>query len=131
MLFRSTLPPRLRTDGSSLLNLARNVGSSVGISVMITMLTRNTQTSHSDLASHITPAMVDVIDVSTLNRFGAFGDAALRVIDGMVTQQAAMIAYIDDFYLMMWMSLAAVPLVLIMRKSRDGTAGPPPGPPEH
>ncbi|MEO6152150.1 MAG: DHA2 family efflux MFS transporter permease subunit [Croceibacterium sp.] len=120
----ATLPPRLRTDGSSLLNLTRNVGSSIGISVMITLLTHNTQVSHSDLASHITPAMANVIDLSTLDRFGQYGDAALRMVDGMVTRQAAMIAYIDDFYLMMWMSLASLPLVLIMRKSR-GRPTPP------
>ncbi|MEO6042274.1 MAG: DHA2 family efflux MFS transporter permease subunit [Croceibacterium sp.] len=123
----ATLPPRLRTDGSSLLNLTRNVGSSIGISIMVTLLTRNTQTSHSDLASHITPAMVDVIDLSALDRFGQYGDAALRLVDAMVSRQAAMIAYIDDFYLMMWLSLASVPLVLIMRKSRGGPTGPPPG----
>jgi DHA2 family multidrug resistance protein len=126
----ATLPPRLRTDGSSLLNLTRNVGSSIGISIMITLLTRNTSTSHVDLSSHITPAMVDVIDLSTLDRFGEYGDAVLRFLDAMVTRQAAMVAYIDDFYLMMWMSLASVPLVLIMRKSRGGPAGPS-GPPEH
>src|SRR5690606_35390049 len=43
------LPPRLRTDGSSLLNLTRSVRSSIGISVMMTLLSRNTQTSHADL----------------------------------------------------------------------------------
>jgi DHA2 family multidrug resistance protein len=124
----ATLPPRLRTDGSSLLNLTRNVGSSVGISIMMTLLSRNTSTSHSDLASHITPAMADVIDLSTLDRYQQYGDAALRMVDLIVTRQAAMVAYIDDFYLMMWMSLASVPLVLIMRRSR---AQAPPGPPSH
>jgi DHA2 family multidrug resistance protein len=125
----ATLPPHLRTDGSSLLNLTRNVGSSIGISIMVTLLTRNTTVSHVDLSSHITPAMVDVIDLSTLDRFGQYGDAALRFIDAMVTRQAAMVAYVDDFWLMMWMSLASVPLVLIMRKSRGQPVQA--GPPEH
>lgn len=125
----ATLPPRLRTDGSSLLNLTRNVGSSIGISIMITLLTHNTRVSHSDLASHITPAMLSVIDLSTLDRFSQYGAAALRLVDAMVTRQAAMVAYVDDFYLMMWMSLASVPLVLIMRKSRGGPMRA--GPPEH
>ena len=114
----ATLPPHLRTDGSSLLNLTRNVGSSVGISIMETLLTHNIQVSHSDLASHITASMVNVIDLSTLDRFGDYGAAALGLINAEVSRQAAMVAYIDDFYLMMWMSLAAIPLVLIMRKSR-------------
>jgi DHA2 family multidrug resistance protein len=51
----ATLPPELRTDGSSLLNLTRSVGSSIGISVVMTLLARNIQTSHSELVSHITP----------------------------------------------------------------------------
>jgi DHA2 family multidrug resistance protein len=113
----ATLPPHLRTDGSSLLNLARSVGSSVGISVMVILLSRNTQTSHSDLAAHITPAMTGAVDLSALDRFQQGGEAALSMLDALVTRQAAMIAYIDDFYLLMWLSLASVPLVLIMRKS--------------
>jgi DHA2 family multidrug resistance protein len=72
--------------------------------------------------------MADVIDLSTLDRYQQYGDAALRMVDLIVTRQAAMVAYIDDFYLMMWMSLASVPLVLIMRRSR---AQAPPGPPSH
>jgi DHA2 family multidrug resistance protein len=123
----ATLPPRLRTDGSSLLNLTRSVGSSIGISVMMTLLSRNTQTSHSDLASHITPAVTSAIDISSFERFQQYGEAGMGMLDAMVTQQAAMIAYVDDFYLMMWLSLASVPLVLIMRKSGApaGRAEPP------
>jgi DHA2 family multidrug resistance protein len=113
----ATLPPRLRTDGSSLLNLTRSVGSSVGISVMITLLSRNTQTSHSDLAGHVTPAITSMVDLSSFERFQQYGETALGMLDLEVTRQAAMIAYVDDYWLMMWLSLASVPLVLIMRGS--------------
>ncbi|HEU4651180.1 MAG TPA: DHA2 family efflux MFS transporter permease subunit [Croceibacterium sp.] len=113
----ATLAPQLRTDGSSLLNLARSVGSSIGISVMMTLLSRNTQTSHSDLAGHVTPAITSMIDLSSLERFQQYGEAGLGMLDAMVTRQAMMVAYIDDYWLMMWLSLAAVPMVLIMRKS--------------
>lgn len=113
----ATLPPQLRTDGSSLLNLTRSVGSSIGISVMITLLSRNTQTSHSDLAGHITPAITGMLDLSSLDRFQQYGEAGLGVLDALVTRQAAMVAYVDDFWLMMWLSLASVPMVLIMRKN--------------
>ena len=95
----------------------------------MTLLARNTETSHSDLASHITPTMAEVTDLSTMDRFQQAGEAAMEVLDMMVTRQAAMVAYIDDYWLMMWMSLAAVPLVLIMRKSSG--AAPRAGPPEH
>ena len=96
---------------------------------MMTLLSRNTQTSHSDLAGHITPAITGMLDLSSLERFNQYGQAGLAVLDGMVTQQAAMIAYVDDFWLMMWLSLASVPMVLIMRKS--GAPAARPEPPAH
>ena len=113
----ATLPPELRTDGSSLLNLTRNVGSSVGISVVMTLLARNIQRSHSELAEHVTPSLSTSFDLSSLSLFQGYGDAALAFVDAEVTRQAAMIAYVNDFYLMMWLSLASVPLVFLMRKN--------------
>ena len=113
----ATLPPELRTDGSSLLNLTRSVGSSIGISVVMTLLARNLQRSHEELATHITPQASAMLDLSTLDRFQQYGRAALTIVDAEVNRQAAMIAYLNDFYLMMWLSLAAVPLVLLMRRS--------------
>ena len=113
----ATLPPHLRTDGSSLLNLARNVGSSVGISVVTVFYARNLQTAHEELGAHVTAASGSVVDFSTLDRFQTVGEAGLRLLDAEVNRQAAMIAYIDDFWLMMWMTLATVPLVLLMRKT--------------
>jgi DHA2 family multidrug resistance protein len=112
----ATLPPHLRTDGSSLMNLMRSVGSSVGISVMATLLARGIQRSHEELASHVTGEVSTAIDLSTLDRFQQYGQTALSIADLEVTRQAAMIAYINDFQIMMWMSLAAVPLVLLMRR---------------
>jgi DHA2 family multidrug resistance protein len=113
----ATLPPDLRTDGSSLLNLTRNIGSSVGISVAMTLLARNTQKVHSTLAEHITPAVSSMFDLSSISQFAGYGDAATAMVNAEVTRQAAMVAYIDDFYLMMWLSLLSVPLVFFMRKN--------------
>lgn len=112
----ATLPPTMRTEGASLLNLTRSLGASVGISVTTTLFARNVQVSHSDLAANVNGSFTDVIDITTIDRFQAVGETAVRMIDGEVTRQAMMIAYINDFYAMMWVSLAAVPLVLIMRK---------------
>jgi DHA2 family multidrug resistance protein len=113
----ATLPPNLRTDGSSLLNLTRNIGSSVGISVAMTLLARNTQKVHSALAEHVTPSISSMFDLSAIGQFAGYGDAATEMANNIVTQQAAMVAYIDDFYLMMWLSLISVPLVFFMRKN--------------
>jgi len=113
----ATLPPNLRTDGSSLLNLTRNIGSSVGISVAMTLMARNTQKVHSALAEHVTANVASMFDLSALSQFAGYGDAAAAMANLEVTRQAAMVAYIDDFYLMMWLSFLSVPLVFFMRKN--------------
>ena len=124
-----TLPAHLRTDGSSLLNLFRSLGASAGISLTTVMLARNMQTSHADIASNITGASVsNAVDVSMVDRFQNLGDVALRLLDAEATRQAAMVAYIDDFWMMMWITLAAVPLAFIMRKAKPQRGpAPPPG----
>ena len=118
----ATLAPLLRTEGASLLNLMRSMGASVGISIVTALLGQNLQRSHAELAGHVTASATDAIDFSTMDRFQAAGEAVLRMIDGEVNRQAAMIAYIDNFYLMAWLSFAAIPLVLLMRRSRPGYA---------
>jgi DHA2 family multidrug resistance protein len=112
----ATLVPALRTDGSSLLNLSRSIGSSVGISVVTALFGQNLQRSHSEVGGHVTSSFTDLIDFATLDRFQAYGEAALRMVDAEVNRQAAMIAYLDNFYMMMWLSFAAIPLVAMMRK---------------
>lgn len=121
----STLPPQMRTDGSSLLNLLRSLGASIGISLSTLMLTRNMQTVHEELASHVTGGIGSLVDFSTIDRYQQLGQTGLAVIDAEVTRQAAMVAYIDDYYLMAWLCLAAVPLTLLMKKTARA-AGPPP-----
>lgn len=113
----ATLPPSLRTEGSSLLNLSRSLGASVGIAITTALLARNLQTSHSDLAAHVTASMTGMIDFSTVDRFQQAGTTVLAVVDGMINRQAAMVAYIDNYYLMMWLSLLVTPFALLMRKS--------------
>ncbi|MGH6785361.1 MAG: DHA2 family efflux MFS transporter permease subunit [Novosphingobium sp.] len=116
----ATLPPLLRTEGASLLNLLRSIGSSIGISAVIALLARNTQVAHADLAARVTASFTELVDFSSLDRFQAAGEAALGMVNAEVTRQAAMIGFIDDFYAMMWLNFAAVPLVLLMRRVRPG-----------
>lgn len=97
----ATLPPSLRTEGSSLLDLSRSPGASIGIAITTAQLARNLQTSQSDLAAHMTASMTRMIDSSTVGRFRQAGTTVRAVIDGMVNRQAAMVAYIDNYYLMM------------------------------
>lgn len=113
----ATLAPRLRTDGSSLLNLLRSLGASAGISLMSVLLARNLQMAHADLGQHIDSGALASADVSTIDRYQMVGDVALRLIDAEINRQAAMIAYVDDFWAMLWITLAAAPLTLLMRRS--------------
>jgi DHA2 family multidrug resistance protein len=120
----ATLPPLLRTDGSSLLNLSRSIGSSLGISIVITMLGVGIQTSHADLAAHVTASASQLFDISSLDRFQGGGEAALLIVDREINRQAAMISYVNDFYMMMWMSLAVIPLAALMRRANIPAAPP-------
>ncbi|HEX3913381.1 MAG TPA: DHA2 family efflux MFS transporter permease subunit [Steroidobacteraceae bacterium] len=108
----ATLLPALRNEGTAIFSLSRNIGSSIGISVVETLLTRNTQIVHSALAGHVTPYMSGQI---------ASTAPALAGLNAAVTRQAAMIAYNNNFQLMLFLCLAAAPLVILLRK---GTAKP-------
>lgn len=113
----ATLPPHYRTEASSLTNLARSVGSSIGIAVMAFMLTRSIQTSHADLGAHVTENVTNMFDLSTIDRFQGFGSAGLVVVDAEINRQAAMIGYINDYYIMMWMVLLSTPLIVLMKRA--------------
>jgi DHA2 family multidrug resistance protein len=112
----ATLDPALRNEGASFFSLQRNLGSSIGISVAQTLLTRNTQVMHSSLATHVT-AFTPLIRAQT------HGDGLtamqLANLNSQVTVQGAMVAYVDDFHLMMWLALGSIPLVLLLRKARQ------------
>lgn len=113
----ATLDPKMRPDGSSLMALFRSLGGSVGISIIVTMLARNQQVSHSDLASHITSGTIPGIDLSSVaDRSAQLGAGAMVAIDAEVNRQALMIALIDNFYLLAWMVLAFTVLPLFLRK---------------
>jgi DHA2 family multidrug resistance protein len=111
----ATLTPALRDEGTAIFSLIRNLGSSIGISVVNTLLTRNTQIMHATLGEHVSRYS------SVLRaQMPGGGTPSLRTLAGLnatVTEQAAMIAYNNDFKLMMVLSLAAIPFVLLLRKS--------------
>jgi MFS transporter, DHA2 family, multidrug resistance protein len=112
----STLPAHLRGEGTGLYNLSRNIGSSVGISVVSALIAENTQINHANIAAYVTPlnhAFQAPMAHHMLNPITAAGRAAL---DGMITLQAVIIAYIDDFKLLMIMALMAMPLVFLLKK---------------
>ena len=117
MLAFSTLAPQYRTDGTTLMTLFRNLGSSFGISAIVTQLSRNMQVSHQDIGASVTSFNVPAIDpASTEGLLGEYGTAALQILDGEVTRQAAMIAYLDNFKMMAWVVLLIAPVSFALRK---------------
>jgi len=102
----ATLNPQLRNEATAVFNLTRNIGSSIGISVVEALLVRNTQVMHVALAAHLT-------------RFsgaqGVTAGAGLELLNARVTEQAAMIAYNDDFKLMMILTICVIPFVFLLR----------------
>jgi DHA2 family multidrug resistance protein len=111
----ATLPVSLRAEGTGLYSLSRNVGSSVGISIVTVLLTQNIQANHEEIAAYVTPfnrAFHAWPISSYLDPMVASGRATL---DAIVTVQASWIAYLDDFKLLMLLSLAVMPLLLIIK----------------
>jgi DHA2 family multidrug resistance protein len=110
----ATLDPRFRAEAASLFSLVRNIGSSVGISIVATELSHNMVAARSDIVSQLTAANPNLDGY-----FAAAGGetaASLAQLGNLVQAQAAMIAYIDDFMLMFWLTLASIPLILLLRR---------------
>jgi DHA2 family multidrug resistance protein len=113
-----TLPNHLRTDGTSMLTLMRNVASSIGISIVIAQLTSGTRMAHAVLVEHITPFnnamqmpnVTSVINMAT--------DSGRAMADAIVTLQATIIAFGLDYQMVMLVTLAAIPLAFMIGSSK-------------
>lgn len=119
----SRLTPDHRTEGASVLNLARNLGSSFGISMIVTAFARNTQISHADIAANVTSYNLPPLDpATTAERLGQLGSAGMAMINGEVTRQAMMVSYVSNFRLMAWLmiAMAILPMLLAPVKGRNG-----------
>ncbi|MDB6088138.1 MAG: EmrB/QacA family drug resistance transporter [Gammaproteobacteria bacterium] len=112
----ATLPAHFRTEGAGLYSLSRNIGSSIGISVVNTMLTRNTQVNHADIARHVTPTN-RILEEPSIGQFlSPFTAAGRAALDATVTEQARIIAYINDYKLLMIATLVVIPLLMVFEK---------------
>ena len=112
----ATMPQYLRTDGTAVMNLMRNVGSAIGVSITTTVLTSSIQINHAQLASHVNPfnRALGVNAPSMMwNPQLPFG---LAQINGIIEHNAPVIAYANDFLFMFFISLPALVVVMMMRK---------------
>ncbi len=112
----ATLAPHMRAQGTAMYSLIRNIGSSIGISLVQTLLVRNTQINHAEIvASAITP-FNHALNFGGVARFwNPLQPAGAALLDNEITRQATTIAYVDDFKLMVVMSLIALPLLVLVR----------------
>jgi DHA2 family multidrug resistance protein len=118
----STLSPEERTSGAGIFNLARNVGSSVGISVVNALITRNTQINHAQLSHYITAANRALESPPVTHFWNPLTAGGRAALDAVITQQAQVIAYVDDYKLLLLATLAAIPLLVIFKRSSGAGA---------
>jgi MFS transporter, DHA2 family, multidrug resistance protein len=108
----STLDPKFRPEGTALFNLSRLYGSTIGVAVVQVFLYDNTQAVYLALAKNLTPYRAAAHVTGSISRPG------LAALNDMVTGQAAVIAVIDQFEILVFAMLIVSPLVLFLRKPR-------------
>ena len=113
-----TLPNHLRTDGTSMLTLLRNVASSIGISVVIAKLTEGGRQSYAVLNEHVTPfnqalQMPDVAGILNMNT-----DSGRAIMDVLIQLQAQIIAFSRDYQMVMIVTLCAIPLAMMIGSTK-------------
>jgi DHA2 family multidrug resistance protein len=113
-----TLPNHLRTDGTSMLTLMRNVASSIGISVVIAQLTEGSRRIYAILSQHINPFnhALQMPDVRSMIDLGS--DTGRAMADAMVGMQSQIIAFSLDYQLVMIVTACAIPLAIMIGSTK-------------
>jgi DHA2 family multidrug resistance protein len=119
-----TLPNHLRTDGTAMLTLVRNVASSIGISIVIAQLTRGTTRVHAVLAEHINPFNNALQMPNVTSTINLHADVGLAMMNAIVSAQAQIIAFSQDFELVTLVTICAIPLVLILKSTKAAMQAP-------
>jgi len=121
----ATLAPQRMAEAAGIFSLVRTIGAAAGISIVTTLMTRESQVVWNELGANISrfnPALADYLRPLHL---APTDPRALALIAQQVGQQAAITAIVDVFYLTAWSFVAMLPLVLLLRK-RKGAQPPPP-----
>ena len=121
----ATLPPEWRTDATGLFSLMRNLGSSIGISIVVSLLASNTQVNHAEIAANLTPFNPALHEPAINQYWNAWTAVGQTSLNAVVNEQAQIIAYADDYRLMMFLTLAALPTLLLMRRPGKQGGGAP------
>src|SRR6185437_13788610 len=115
----STLPPHILTQGTAIRSLMRNLGGSIGISVLVSQLAQHTQIVHAHLVERLHPDNPLAHAPFLAPPFNLSTPEGIAALNAEVTRQAAMVSYIDDFRLMMLIALGVLPLLLLLRPTRE------------
>jgi DHA2 family multidrug resistance protein len=99
-------------------SLMRNLGGSIGISVLEALLIQNTQIVHSRLIEHLRPDNPFAQAPLLAAPFSLTTPSGIAALNAEVTRQAAMVAYVNDYALMMLIVLLLIPLLLLVRRAR-------------
>jgi DHA2 family multidrug resistance protein len=116
MIAFTTLAPRLRTDGGGLLTLSRMVGSSLSISIAMAIYAHNVQVNHSELAGALDTSMIEMAQEPLSRSIPEVSQTLLSLADHEINRQAAMIAFLNDIRLVLWLTLAFAPVILFIRR---------------
>ncbi len=112
-----TLQPAMRTQGAALLALLRSVGSAIGVSITTFMLDRQSQYEHAELAQFITPFARPLQTGSASSRMlDPHTPAGASMLNSIINTQSQIIGYIDDYKLMLVITLPAVFCLFFMRR---------------
>jgi MFS transporter, DHA2 family, multidrug resistance protein len=120
----STLPRHILTQGTAIRSLMRNLGGSIGISILVATLAENTQIVHSRLVEGLRPDNPMAQAPFLHAPFSLTTPSGMAALNAEVTRQAAMVGYINDFKLMMIIALAALPLLLLLRETGRARVAP-------
>jgi MFS transporter, DHA2 family, multidrug resistance protein len=107
------------TQGTAIFSLTRNIGGSVGISIVEALLAENTQIVHSRLVEHLRPDNPLAQAPHLMPPFNLTTPSGVAALNAEATRQAAMVAYLDDFKLMMIIIIVSLPLLLLLRRPRS------------
>ena len=119
------IPPGKNNNASALVNLARNIGGSVGISLVTTFLDRREQFHQQRLAEHVTAYSHPYHHVMNLLApiFGPHRAAGL--IYARLQQQAGMLSYVDCYYVLAFAFASMIPLVFLLKSTQPGKSAAP------
>jgi DHA2 family multidrug resistance protein len=120
----SNLTPQLRNEGTALYTLVRNIGSSVGVSIVTSLLARNTQANHAAFAQFASPFN----DATRLPGYPAEwalqSPATIAALEHEISRQAQLLAYLQDFRFMLWLCILTIPMLLVFAKRRNTAPEP-------